>query len=115
MQNYKEERPWGTFEVLYADDYCKIKKITVNPDQQLSLQYHTKREEHWYVTEGTGLVTCGNANWQLATGMGTNIPRMVPHRISNFEKEKLVFIEVQTGDSFDEDDIVRLDDIYNRV
>ncbi len=115
MQNYREERPWGAFEILYVDDHCKIKRLTVNPGQQLSLQYHTKREEHWYVTEGAGLVTCGGASWQLATGMGTNIPRMTPHRISNFGDTKLVFIEIQTGDSFDEDDIIRIQDDYNRI
>lgn len=111
----KENRPWGTFEVLHTDNQCKIKRIIVNPGQQLSLQYHTKREEHWYVIEGAGLVTCGDASWGLTTGMSTNIPRMTPHQISNFGDTKLVFIEIQTGDYFGEDDIVRIKDIYNRI
>lgn len=114
MQNYKEERPWGTFEVLYVDEHCKIKKIVVNPGQRLSLQYHSKRDEHWYVTEGVGLVTAGDNTWSIKKGLSTNILRLIPHRITNSGSENLTFIEVQTGDYFGEDDIVRLSDDYNR-
>ncbi len=42
------------------------------------------------------------------------IPRETKHRISNITDEPVKFIEVQIGDSFDESDIVRLEDDYGR-
>ena len=54
MEN--ERRPWGTYEVLYGGEDCKVKKITVNPKQRLSYQYHHKRNEHWTVISGNGEV-----------------------------------------------------------
>jgi len=47
-----EERPWGKYEILYDWTECKVKKITVNPNQKLSYQYHHKRQENWIVTKG---------------------------------------------------------------
>ena len=45
-------RPWGRYDILFEDDNCKVKQITVNPNSKLSYQYHEKRKECWVVTKG---------------------------------------------------------------
>ena len=57
MSNYIEHRPWGSFENLLDEDYCKVKRIIVKPGQRLSYQYHHKRSEHWVVVQGEAIVT----------------------------------------------------------
>jgi mannose-6-phosphate isomerase len=113
--NYTETRPWGQFENLLDTDYCKVKRITVNPQQRLSYQYHYKREEVWTVVSGTGAVTINNLRTQVSKGSVVQIPIEAKHRIENTsEDEDLIFIEVQNGTYFGEDDIVRLKDDYKR-
>ena len=111
----KEERPWGSFEILHEDENCKIKKITVLPDQRLSYQLHKKRQEFWTVVEGTGIAIVEGLTVDLPKGKSICIPKKTKHRVINGSKENLVFIEVQTGTYFGEDDIVRFDDDYGRV
>jgi len=114
--NYKEQRPWGSFENLVESQSCKVKKITVEPGGRLSLQSHKNRDEHWIVVGGVATVTC-LPNYEQATlryGGHVYIPRGRKHRLENFGKEDLVLIEVQVGDDFDESDITRYEDIYNR-
>ena len=113
-ENYKEERPWGCFEHLLEEAYCKVKKITVSPHQRLSEQFHHKRDEHWVVVQGEGLVMTSNFCRVCKSGDSVFIPRMIKHRIKNTGLKDLVFIEVQTGEDFGEDDIVRLEDDYGR-
>jgi len=112
---YKENRPWGNFEVVYEDLNCKIKKITVNPNSQLSYQYHLYREEFWTIIEGKAQVVLNDKIISLEKGSSINIPKKSRHRIINKEKEDLIFIEVQTGESFEEVDIVRIEDHYKRT
>lgn len=110
-----EERPWGKFENILEADYCKVKRITVNPGQRLSYQYHHKRSEVWTIVKGVGKITIdGTENWYVP-GEVIQIPTEARHRIENDTKHELVFIEVQTGTYFGEDDIVRLEDDYNRI
>ena len=109
-----EYRPWGYFENLYKDQFCKVKRIVVNPKQRLSLQYHTHRSEHWLVTKGVACVFLDEKIKTLKTGMSIDIPKKSKHYIHNKTKTPLVIIETQLGTYFGEDDIIRLDDPYDR-
>jgi mannose-6-phosphate isomerase-like protein (cupin superfamily) len=110
-----DHRPWGWFEVLLDEPSYKVKRITVNPGQRLSLQFHRRRAEHWFVVAGRGVVTCGDREIPVEAGAAVDIPREAPHRIHNTGAEPLTFIETQRGDYFGEDDIVRLADDYRRT
>ena len=112
----KEHRPWGSFEVLSDDgsDH-KVKRITVLPGRRLSLQYHGRRREHWIVVSGEALVTVGEERVRLSSAQAVDIPRRAAHRIENVGQGDLVFIEVQQGDYFGEDDIVRVEDDFGRA
>jgi len=100
--------------VLSDEPDHKVKRITVLPGQRLSYQRHAHRAEHWFVVNGTGVVTLDDATVRVAPGVATDIPTGSAHRIENTGREPLVFIEVQHGDSFGEDDIERLEDDYGR-
>ena len=110
-----EERPWGRFFVLHDELTYKLKRIEVDPGERLSYQYHQKRSEAWTIVEGTGVITLDGIDKEYTKGQTLIIPKGVKHRIENKGKEKVVFIEVQTGSYFGEDDIVRIEDDYNRV
>ena len=109
-----EYRPWGYFENLYEDHFCKVKRIVVNPNQRLSLQYHLHRSEHWLVTKGVASVFLDEKIKTLKTGMSIDIPKKSKHYIHNKTKTPLIIIETQLGTYFGEDDIIRLDDPYDR-
>jgi mannose-6-phosphate isomerase-like protein (cupin superfamily) len=113
--NTIETRPWGHYEVLLDADNCKVKRITVNSGGRLSLQYHHKRSEHWIVIAGTAHVTIGEDIKVVEAGESCYLPLRAKHRVQNLQSEPLVFIEVQTGTYFGEDDIVRIEDDYNRI
>lgn len=116
--SYIEEpkRPWGRFETLVRSDYCKVKRITVNPGGRLSYQYHHKRSELWVIVQGTATITLNdNPAMDYRYGMYVSIPQGMKHRVENKGDEDLIFIEVQTGTYFGEDDIVRLQDDYDRA
>lgn len=118
--SYKEERPWGNFEVLYSGEDCKVKRITVYPNERLSLQSHEKRREKWVVVEGVLGVTSGWALDELDTkyvhvDSVHKIEQGQIHRAFNDTQEDAIFIEVQTGTYFGEDDIVRYEDDYGRI
>lgn len=107
-------RPWGEYHILYDDVNCKVKKIVVNPGGKLSYQYHFKRNEVWTITEGTGIFTLDGVNTICGPGDTLVIPTLAKHMIENTGAEPLVFIEVQRGSYFGEDDIVRISDVYGR-
>lgn len=109
-------RPWGFYEVLYDGLDCKVKRIIVNSSQKLSYQYHHKRSEQWIIVSGTGVVKLDGIEKVVNNGHIVEIPVKSKHSICNTSPDKdLVFIEVQTGEYFGEDDIVRLQDDYGRV
>ena len=113
--NYVEKRPWGKFENLLDVEYCKVKRITIDPLQRISYQYHSKRKEAWTVVKGRGVVTLNGSAISVVKGDTVTIPFETKHRIENIDNEdELIFIEVQSGTYFGEDDIVRLSDDYNR-
>jgi len=111
----RDERPWGSYEVLVDAPTHKVKRIFVQPGQRLSLQRHGHRDEHWYVVHGEATVTIGETDYRLSRGESVNIPRTTLHRIHNTGPVELLFIEVQTGDYFGEDDIERIQDDYRRA
>jgi len=112
---YTEERPWGKFEILLDASNTKVKRITVNPKGFLSYQYHHKRSEHWIVIQGTATVILNGLIKTVYPGDSIYLPVEVKHRVINYSDDTdLVFIEVQTGTYFGEDDIVRIEDLYDR-
>jgi mannose-6-phosphate isomerase len=109
-----EGRPWGGFEVLSDAPTHKVKRLTVNPGHRLSYQRHAHRAEHWFVVGGAGVVTLDGDDRPVSAGSAIDVPVGAAHRISSTGPDPLVFVEVQHGTSFDEDDIERLDDDYGR-
>jgi mannose-6-phosphate isomerase len=93
----------------------KVKELAVRPGHRLSYQMHAKRSEHWFVVAGDAIVTINDNEAVLREGESVNVPAGTKHRIENRSDRDVVFIEVQTGSYFGEDDIVRFDDDYNRV
>ena len=112
--NYIEERPWGKFEILVDSDDCKVKRITVYPEGRLSYQYHHKRDECWVIVQGKATVTLDDKIHTFIEGQVVQIEYGTKHRVQNEQEEDLIFIETQTGTYFGEDDIVRLEDDYDR-
>ena len=112
--NYKETRPWGTFENLLDTNYCKVKKIIIKPGQAPSYQYHFKRSEVWIIVQGKGELKLDDVLYPVNNGDTLNIPLKTKHQIQNTGDEDLIFIEVQMGEYFGEDDIIRLEDKYGR-
>ena len=110
-----EERPWGRFFVLHDETTYKLKRIEVDPGGRLSYQFHYMRSEAWTLVEGVGTITFYGDSLDYKAGDTILIPQGVKHRIENKGTEKVVFIEVQTGTYFGEDDIVRIEDDYNRA
>jgi len=110
-----ESRPWGRYTILHTDDECQVKRIEVEPGKRLSLQSHQFRAEHWFIVTGTGTTQVGESISQVTIGQTIDVPTGVKHRISNTSELMLVFIEVQTGSSFDEGDILRYDDDFGRA
>jgi len=109
-----DERPWGSYVVLDEAVDHKLKRIVVLPGKRLSLQVHRFRSEHWFIVAGVGAVTVGETIVAVAAGDSVDIPVGTAHRVENTGSGNLVFIEVQHGESFGEDDIVRLEDDYGR-
>ncbi|MBC8123069.1 MAG: phosphomannose isomerase type II C-terminal cupin domain [Gemmatimonadaceae bacterium] len=109
-----EIRPWGSFTILEEGIGYKIKRIEVRPGQRLSLQMHHHRSEHWIVVSGTARVTCGDNEELISANQSTYVPRCTAHRLENPGIIPLVIIEVQNGEYLGEDDIIRLQDDYER-
>jgi mannose-6-phosphate isomerase len=110
-----DERPWGNYTVLSDEDDHKVKRLVVRPGKRLSYQTHARRAEHWFVVSGTATVTLDGTDVRVEPGQAVDIGLGTAHRVSNEGDEDLVFIEVQIGDYFGEDDIVRLEDDFGRT
>ena len=110
------QRPWGFYKTTVLNDYFQSKVIHVKPNASLSLQMHNHREEHWVIVHGTGKVQIGESFIEVRGGSVLFIPKGCKHRLINTsETEMLILTEVQIGDYFGEDDIIRFDDIYGRA
>ena len=109
------KRPWGRYIVIEDNENYKIKRIEVNPNGRLSYQYHMKRAESWTMIKGRGIVTIDGVDQKVSEGESIKINKQAKHRIYNNGDTTLIFIEVQTGNYFGEDDIIRIEDDYNRT
>ena len=109
-----ETRPWDKYEVLLEDENVKVKRITVDPNQRLSYQYHHKRSEVWTVVSGMLTIILDDEKLFRGKGQSVRIRQGDRHRAWNETNKPVVFIEVQTGTYFGEDDIIRIEDDYKR-
>ena len=110
-----DTRPWGSFTVLEEREAYKVKRIEVLPGKRLSYQKHEKRSEHWMIVQGQAVVTLEGKEIPLNPGQTVDIPQRAAHRIFNPGQDLLVFIEIQMGEYFGEDDIIRLEDDFGRL
>lgn len=108
-------RPWGCYQSLDTGDRYQVKRIIVSPGERLSLQKHFHRSEHWVVVKGAAKVVIGDDTRIVHENESVYVPIGVVHRLENVGKINLELIEVQTGSYLGEDDIVRFEDVYNRV
>lgn len=108
-------RPWGEYWVLDDAVTHKVKRIKVNKGGRLSLQYHHHRAEVWTIVSGIATITINDEVKDFKPGQVVQIPQGAHHRIENKYDDPVVFIEVQYGTYFGEDDIVRIEDDYNRA
>ncbi len=109
-----EDRPWGAFSQLHAGEMHQVKHITVAPGKRLSLQYHHHRAEHWIVVAGTATVTVDDETLLIGPKGHVFIPQGALHRVANDGKIALHLIEVQYGGYLGDDDIVRVEDDFDR-
>ena len=107
-------RPWGWYENLYDNFTYKIKRLCVNPNEQISLQYHKLRNEHWVVVEGDGKIIIDEDIKNVSMGDYIFVPLECKHRISS-GVYGIIIVEIQQGSLCDENDIVRIHDDYGRV
>ena len=117
MSENTVDKPWGVYMILLETPYTKVKKIVVNPNQKLSLQYHNHRSEVWTIVKGDGVFANGkHADYVVFVGDVIEIKQGDCHRITAGD-EGVTFIEVQLSPNgtFDEDDIVRIEDEYGRI
>lgn len=111
----RTQRPWGWYETVSEVAGNKIKRIQVAPGQQLSLQKHGQRAEHWVVTQGTARITLDDRVFDLSVGQHCDIAIGQVHRLANLTAGVVEIVEVQFGNYLGEDDIVRLQDDYGRL
>lgn len=110
------ERPWGSYEVLAdAAAHSKVKYLTVHPGKRLSYQSHAHRSEHWIVVQGEAEVLLDGVTHHLEAGDAIDVPVGTRHRCANPGDVDHVFVEVQRGEYFGEDDIVRYEDDFGRA
>lgn len=119
FDNYRLEheiynRPWGFYKSTILTSHAQGKVITVFPNSELSLQEHKKREEHWVIMKGRGKVVLGKSLINVYPGKYIYIPKVCKHQIVNDSNENIIFSEVQLGEYFGEDDIIRYSDKYGR-
>lgn len=109
------DKPWGFYKTTFLNPYVQAKIIKVYPGGELSLQKHMHREEHWVVIKGEGELILGASVKQLKAGDYIFIPKECKHKVTNLSKDQdLLISEIQLGDYFGEDDIIRYEDKYGR-
>ena len=108
-------RPWGYYQSIDQGSRYQVKRIVVRPGGRLSLQKHHHRAEHWVVVRGAAEVTLNDKVTLVHENESIYLPIGSTHRLANPGKIDVELIEVQTGSYFGEDDIVRIDDVYNRI
>jgi mannose-6-phosphate isomerase len=112
MDIYSEARPWGKFEKFHENQPCTVKLIHVNPNSRLSLQYHNERWEFWKIIKGNAQVELEDKLLYVKEGENVVIPKRAKHRVKALN-DGCIILEISYG-KFDERDIVRLEDDYQR-
>ena len=115
LKNPEQIRPWGEYEILLDEWNVKVKRIRVKPNKRLSYQYHNKRREEWIVVKGNLTIILDDDKVFRYPGESIHIPIGARLRAWNETDEDVIFIEVQTGTYFGEDDIIRLEDDFDRI
>jgi mannose-6-phosphate isomerase len=110
----EDVRPWGRYEILSESSDHKVKRIVVNPGARFSYQRHQHRAEHWFIVSGNAKLTHEGLEFEMSAGDSIDIAQGELHRLANIGSEPVIFIEVQSGSYFGEDDIERIEDDYNR-
>ena len=110
---YAEDRPWGRFEKFHENKLSTVKLIYITPNHRLSLQYHTHRNEFWRIINGTAEVEVDGKTFSVKEGDNISIGSKSHHRIKALASGCTV-LEISYG-HFDEDDIVRIEDDFNRI
>ncbi|WKV11413.1 phosphomannose isomerase type II C-terminal cupin domain [Marivirga harenae] len=113
LEKYTEKRPWGNFEQFTHNENSTVKLINVDAHAELSLQYHKNRSEFWKVIEGSPVILIGDKKVTASKGDEFFIPALTHHQIITHEKPACI-LEIAFGE-FDENDIIRIKDKYNRV
>ena len=109
------EKPWGFYEDIFRSDEVVFKRIVINPGEEISYQRHSERNEFWYVVEGTGRFRWNNVDkWKVRPGFTVEIRKNDAHQIINTGDADLVIYEMQYG-KCKEDDIIRMEDKYERI
>ena len=108
------KKPWGGYAVLSEGKIYKVKILIVNKEHRLSLQYHHQREEYWVVLEGTATIKLGEKMYTLQPEESFYVAKRALHRIENRHDKPLAILEVQIGSYLEEDDIIRVQDDYER-
>ena len=111
----RHDRPWGSFFILEDKEHTKVKRLYVKPGHRLSYQSHKHRDEHWVIVQGVAEVTLDDVIKTFRYGEYLFIARGTKHRLACKSEEPLEVIEIQTGDAFPEEDIMRFEDDYKRV
>ena len=114
MAEDESQRPWGRYEILSESESHKVKTIWVTPGKRLSYQRHEKRAEHWFIVSGDARITLDGDSFEMSAGDSIDIEIGDLHRVENIGSEDLVFIEIQSGSYFGEDDIERIEDDFGR-
>lgn len=107
-------RPWGWYQTVSESPGYLVKRIGVSPGQQISLQRHRMRAEHWLVVRGMAQVTVGERVRDLTVGQHVDVALGEVHRLANRTADAMEIVEVQLGTHLDEADIERLQDDYGR-
>lgn len=113
MQPHTTHRPWGEFRQFAHNEPVTVKTILVKKGERLSLQYHAHRSEFWKILKGSPLITIGEEKHTAEAGDEFTVPVHMQHCIEALESD-VELLEIARG-TFDENDIVRLDDKYGRV
>ena len=108
-------KPWGSYQIIDQGENFVVKNIVVKPFCKLSLQSHKHRSEHWVIVEGRAEGTIDDNITTLEPNQSTYIPSETNHRLANNYDKNLIIIEVCFGETLNEEDITRYEDIYNRV
>ena len=110
----QDVRPWGRYEILSESSDHKVKRIVVDAGARFSYQRHQHRAEHWFIVSGNAKVTHEGLEFEMSAGDSIDIAQGELHRLANIGSGPVVFIEVQSGSYFGEDDIESIEDDYNR-